>query len=307
MKIAVIGAGGVGGYFGAQLAAHREDVTFVVRGRTLATLKRAGLRVESPARPVALPRPRATDDPGSVGPVDVVMFTVKMQDAALASRLLPPLVGPDTVVVPFQNGIEASSVLAQAVPAACVAGGVAYISAHIAEPGVVRHVGMHAQLRVGPLVAAQAPRLRAFVDACTAAGIEAHYTDDIRLALWEKFVMLVGLSGLTALARQPIGVVRADPDLRAALVAAMRETSEIARAEGVALAADFVESRMKLVDAMQPDMRASMAHDLEVGKPLEAPWLAGAVARLGASHRVPVPVNATIWAAMKPYLAGRAG
>lgn len=305
MKIVVIGAGGVGGYFGAQLAAHGEDVAFVVRGSTLAAMRANGLRIDSSVHPVHLPAPKATDDPASLGPADIVMFAVKMQDASAAARLLPPLVGPRTLVVPFQNGIEAPSVLAEVLHRDNIAAGVAYISSYIAEPGVVRHVGQGAQLRVGPLHDGQKERLDAFVRACQAAGIDATLSEDIRAALWEKFVFLVAISGITALTRQPVGVVRADPDMRATLQALMDETWALARAEGVALPEQFVAQRMALIDKLPADMRASMAHDLDIGKPLEAPWLAGAVVRLARQRQLAVPVNATVYAAMKPYLAGR--
>ncbi len=305
MKIVVIGAGGIGGYFGAQLAAAGQHVSFVVRGATLAALRSDGLRVDSTDHPVHLPSPNATDDPATLGPADVVMFAVKMQDAAAAATLLPPLVGPETLVVPFQNGIEASALLAQHLPRERVAAGIAYISSFIAAPGVVKHVGAAAQLRVGALRDGQRPVLEAFVRACESAGIDAAVSDDIRLAMWEKFVFLVGVSGITAITRQPIGVVRADPDMRATLEALMEETWKLARSERVDIAETFVAQRMAMIDKLPADMRASMAHDLEVGKPLEAPWLAGAVVRLGRQRRLATPVNATVLAAMKPYLGGR--
>ena len=221
------------------------------------------------------------------------------------ARLIPPLLGPRTVVVPFQNGVEAPALLAEAVPARQVAGGVAYISASIVQPGHIRHVGKFASLRVGALDPSQADALARLGEAGRrAADVVGHVDRDAR-ALWEKFVFLVALSGLTAVSRQPIGVVRADPDLRAALVAAMRETVAVAHAHGVTLSEDLVDTHLATVDRLPADVKASMAHDLDKGKPLEAPWLSGGVARLGAAAGVDTPVNRTLYAALKPYLNGR--
>jgi len=306
MKIAIIGAGGIGGYFGGLLAAAGEDVRFVVRSRTLRVLRENGLTIESAVTPLHLATVQATDDPATVGPVDVVIFAVKLPDAADAARQLGPLLGPRTLVIPFQNGVEAPQMLAEVAPAAQVACGIAYIGVALRAPGVVVHGGPFARLRFGALATGQLPALEAFRDACRRAGIDGELVADIRREQWEKFVFLVGLSALTAVTRKPVGVIRADPDMRETLRAVMRETLEVGAADGVGLPADFVENRMAFVDSLPETMQASMLHDLQAGRPLELPWLSGAVVRLGARHRIDTPVNRTIVAALKPYVPGSA-
>ncbi len=304
MKIAVVGAGGIGGYFGGLLAAAGEDVRFVVRSRTLQALRENGLAIESAVTPLHLAKVAATDDPSSVGPADVVIFAVKLPDAPAAARQLAPLLGPRSLVIPFQNGVESPQMLAAELPPAQVACGVAYIAASLRVPGVVVHGSPFARLRFGALEAAQLPALEAFRDACRRAGIDGEVVADIRRELWEKFVFLVGLSAMTAVTRRPIGVIRADPDMRATLRDVMRETFEVGRAQGVALPADLVDGRIAFVDTLPETAQASMLHDLQAGRPLELPWLSGAVVRLGARHGIDTPVNRTIVAALKPYAAG---
>lgn len=306
MRIAIVGAGGIGGYFGALLAAAGEEVHFVVRPRTLAALRERGLTVESAVTPLRLESVQASDDPRSVGVADIVLFAVKLPDAPEAARGLAPMVGPRTVVLPFQNGVESAQMLAAEVPRERVAAGVAYIAAALREPGVVVHTGSFARLRFGALDPAQLPALDAFAAVCRRAGIDSLRVDDIRRELWEKFVFLVGLSAMTAVTRKPVGVVRDDPDMRETLRAVMRETFDVGHAEGVALPADFVDGRMAFVDSLPPTAQASMLHDLQAGKPLELPWLSGAVVRLGQRHGVATPVNRTIVAALKPYVSGTA-
>ena len=304
MRIAVIGAGGVGGYFGAQLARAGHEVGFVARGRHLAALRADGLTVESAVGPVRSMRVVATDDPVELGPADVVMFCVKLWDVEVAAKLLPNLLADGGVVIPFQNGVESHEMLARGLGSERVAGGVAHIGAVVRAPGVIAHTGTMAKLRVGAFDARQQPRLREFVATGKAAGIDIEYVDDIRRSLWEKFVFLVAMSGATCLARQPIGAVRADADLRAVLAASMRETVAVAAAQGVVFDEKFVERQMAFVDGLPAEMRSSMLNDLLAGNRLEAPWLAGAVARMAASAGVPAPVNSTIYAALKPYLGG---
>jgi len=304
MRIAVMGAGGVGGYFGAQLARAGHDVAFVARGRHLAALRERGLTVESAVGPVQDMPVTATDAPGDLAPADVVMFCVKLWDVETGARAVAPLLAGGGIVIPFQNGVESPQVLMRVLGEPRVAGGVAQIGAVIKAPGVIAHTGTMARLRVGAFAGGPRSAVQAFAAAGKSAGIDIEYTDDIRRALWEKFVFLVALSGTTALARQPIGVVRADADLRAAMAASMRETVALARAEGVDLDDAFVERQLAFVDGLPGEMRSSLLNDLVAGNRLEAPWLAGAVARMAAAAGLPAPVNATIYAALKPYLNG---
>jgi 2-dehydropantoate 2-reductase len=304
MRIAVIGAGGVGGYFGARLAHAGNDVVFVARGAHLAAMRADGLRIESAVGDLVLPRVAATDDPASLEPVDVVMFCVKLWDVEQSAAQVAPLVARGGVVIPSQNGIDAVDIVTRVVGASHVLGGVAYIAASIKSPGVIAHVGTMARLRVGAFDASLAPRAQGFVDACAAAGVEAEHVQDIRRALWEKFVFLNAASGLTCLARQPLGVIRTDAELRATFVASMRETTAVANARGIEFPDDFIARQLRALDGLPAEMRASMLHDLSAGRRLEAPWLCGRVAELAPSLHVAAPVNATIYAALKPYVDG---
>jgi 2-dehydropantoate 2-reductase len=304
MRIAVMGTGGVGGYFGAKLALGGNDVTFVARGRHLDALRREGLRIESESTPMHVRQARATEDPASMGPVDAVMFCVKLWDVESAAEAIRPLLRNGGVAIPFQNGIDSPGVLSRVLGADRVIGGIAYIAASISALGVVRHVGTMARLRVGAFDGMRSDAAEAFVEAATAAGVEIALAPDIRRGLWEKFVFLSALSGATCLTRQPIGVIRADRQMRATFEAIMRETWSVARAKGVALADDFVDKQLAFGDTLPYEMRASMLHDLNAGNRLEAPWLCGAVVRLGREADVPTPVNATVYTALIPYVNG---
>jgi len=306
MRIAVMGAGGVGGYFGAKLAQGGHEVAFVARGRHLAAMRERGLTVRSANGDMRLARPAVTDDPTSLGTADVVLFAVKLWDTESATEAVRPLVASGGIIVPFQNGVESIERIGAVVGAERVIGGVAYIAATIAEPGVIAHTGTMARLRFGPVLPVQRRAVEALLAACQTAGIAAEIAPDIRAALWEKFVFLCAFSGLTSVARQPIGVVRSDPDMRAVFEAAMREAWTVGRKMGVGLADDFVEQQLKFADSLPAEMKSSMLNDLAAGNRLEAPWLSGAVARMASAAGVPAPVSATLYAALKPYCAGAA-
>ena len=306
MRIAVIGAGGVGGYFGGRLAAAGNDVQFLARGRHLAAMRAGGLRIESDLGPMHLEQPDATDDPAQLKPADVALVTVKLWDLARTGRDIAASVGDGTVVIPFQNGVEAVELLGEAIPRERIAGGVAYIAATIREPGIIATTGKMAKLRFGPMMETQRPALEAFSLACGAAGVDADITLDIRRTLWEKFVFLNALSGVTATSRRPVGTVRSDPDLRATMEASMLETLRLAHANGIALPEGFVGAQMQFLDTLPATMRSSMQNDLAVGNRLEAPWLCGAVARMYAARGSSAPVNRTLFAALKPYVGGSA-
>jgi 2-dehydropantoate 2-reductase len=304
MRVAVIGAGGIGGYYGARLALAGHDVTFVARGAHLDAIRRDGLRIEHPGAPLHVANAKATDDPAAVGPVDIAMCCTKLWDVEPAAPTFRPLVAGGGLVIPFQNGIDAPDLLRKALGRDHVAGGIAYVAASIASPGVVKVVSPLDRLRVGTYFGIGEHRVNAFAEAGKGAGIGVEVVDDIRLALWEKFAMFSAMSGVTALSRQPIGVVRADPDLRAFFERAVREAVVVGKAEGVTLAADYVDKQLVFADNLNPAMKASMANDLAAGHQLELPWLSGAVVRLGRQHGVPTPIHDTIYAALKPYANG---
>ncbi|HYD57710.1 MAG TPA: 2-dehydropantoate 2-reductase [Burkholderiales bacterium] len=304
MKIAAIGAGGVNGYFGARLVQGGADVSFLARGKHLAALKEKGLELRSPLGSATL-RVKAYERPAEVGPVDVVMFAVKLWDTRGAAESIRPLLAKGGVVIPFQNGVESIDLLRKVFPKEQVLGGSAYCATRIAAPGVIEHIGQMARLQFGPLVESQRPIAERFLEVLKQSKVNAEISDDIVRSNWEKFVFLVALSSATAVSRQPIGVVRADPDLRRLFEQAMRETWAVGRARGVKLADDFVEKRMEFAATMPHEMKASMAHDLEAGGKLEAPWLCGAVARMAKEAGLEAPVNATVFAALKPYIDGK--
>jgi 2-dehydropantoate 2-reductase len=296
-------AGGVGGYFGARLQQAGHDVTFFARGRHLEALRSSGLTIESGAGNARL-KVRALQDPGEAGVADVVLFAVKLWDTEGAAEQIRPIVGADTVVIPFQNGVESIDRLRKILPEKSVMGGSAYIATRIKAPGVIEHTGQMSRIQFGPVLASQKQSAESFLDACRKANIQAEIPADIVRANWEKFVFLVGISSATAVARASVGVVRADPDLRWLLEQAMTETWRLARKRGVALPDDFIATRMQSVDGLHADMKASLLHDLENGGRLEAPWLCGAVARMSAEARLEAPVNRGVFAALKPFLNG---
>jgi len=299
-----MGAGGVGGYFGVRLQQAGHEVVFFARGKHLAAIRKDGLTIESPHGNATL-KVKVFADPAEAGPVDAVMFAVKLWDTESAAAQLKPVIGKQTVVIPFQNGVEAAERLKTVLPEACVMGGSAYIATRIRAPGVIEHTGQMARLQFGALLASQHRMADAFLAACRQAGLNAELCDDIVRANWEKFVFLVGLSSVTAVTRSPLGTVRGDPDMRWLFEQAMRETWRLARARGVALPDDFVESRLAFAETLHTEMRASLLHDLEAGNRLEAPWLCGAVARMSAQAGLDAPVNRAVFAALKPYLNGR--
>jgi 2-dehydropantoate 2-reductase len=304
MRIAVMGAGGVGGYFGGRLQQAGHELAFVARGRHLEALRAQGLTLKSPLGDAKL-KVQASEDPAALGAADVVLFAVKLWDTESAAGRIRPLLEQGGVVIPFQNGVESIARIGKVLGEERVMGGAAYIAARIGEPGTIVQTGPIARLRFGTTQPAQRRRAEAFLAACRDAKIDAELADDIQRVLWEKFVLLVAISATTAITRKTIGVVRTDPDLRWLLETVMRETWAVGRKRGVALADDLVEKTLAQADAFTPDMRASMAADLEAGGRLEAPWLSGAVARMAREAGVEAPANRAVFAALKPYIDGR--
>ncbi len=302
MKIAVVGAGGVGGYFGARLAQGGEDVHFLARGAHLAAIRERGLGIRSGLGDfdLAPADTHATDDPAGIGASQVVLFTVKSYDTESASASLPPLLGPDSVVISLQNGIDNEEKLAARIGAERVAGGAVYIFAGIAEPGVVRHTGGSARIVFGELDGRRTPRLEAFLAACQRAGIDARLVDDIRVALWTKYVLICAQSGLTAATRQPIGVVRETPASWNLFRQVVEEGVDVARAEGVALPDDVVERTLSNIAGLPPNLYSSLYDDLMAGRRMEVEALQGELSRRAEWAGVPAPATSALYAVLLP-------
>ncbi len=304
MRIAVVGAGGVGGGFGAALAKAGADVTFIARGAHLDAMKKQGLRVTGGRGETHLQPAQATDDPREVGAVDYVLFCVKLWDVESAGEHIKPLVGAGTAVIPLQNGIDAPERLIPILGGKAVMGGVAQISASITAPGVITQVGTFMRLLFGELDGSKSPRGQAFYDMCKKAGFDATHSDQIVTDLWMKFILLATNASVMALARQPIGKLRDDPDMAPQFVAAYREVIEVGRARGVKLPAGALDTMLAFNAGAPPAMKPSMALDLDRGNRLELPWLGGKVVELGRKLGVPTPVHSLMYAALKPYVMG---
>jgi 2-dehydropantoate 2-reductase len=298
VKIAVIGAGGLGGYFGGRLAAAGQDVTFLARGAHLAALRSNGLRVESIRGDFDLApnATRATDDPSAIGPSDVVLFTVKSYDTDSAATTVGPLIGPDTVVISLQNGIANEETLAARLGPEHVAGGVAYIFAGIVRPGVVRDTGGPARLIFGEMDGRRSDRLESLLDACSGAGIAAELTPDIRVALWTKYGFICAQAGLTAATRQPIGVIRDSPPVWGLFQQILEEAAAVGRAEGVGLPDDLVERQLTLASGLAPTLYSSLFDDLVAGRRIELDALLGELVRRAARVRIAAPAAAAVHA-----------
>lgn len=304
MRIAVVGAGGVGGGFGAALAKAGADVTFIARGAHLAAMKAKGLRVEGGRGETHLVPTHATDDPGTVGPVDFILFCVKLWDVECAGEHIKPLVGPNTAVIPLQNGIDSPERLLPILGARAVMGGVAQISASIVEPGVIRQVGTFMRMLFGELDGSRSQRSEDLLALCLKAGFDVTLSDQIVTELWMKFILLATNASMMSLVRLPIGAVRDDPDMREQFAAAYKEVIDVGRARGVALPADALDKVMRFNGSAPPAMKPSMALDLERGNRIELPWLGGKVVELGRQLGVPTPSHALMYAALKPYAMG---
>ncbi len=303
MKIAIFGSGGVGGYFGGKLANSGEQVTFLARGAHLNALQQDGLHIESPLGNVHLPTVQATDRPQAIGPVDVVLFTVKLYDVDASAASLSPLIGPDTVVITLQNGVDAMDMVARHVGEAHVAGGAAYIVAVIDKPGHIRHTTAQ-QLVFGERDGRRSDRLVAFEEAGIRAGFQARATEDVEADLWTKFVRLATWSGMTTVTRSPMGVVRDTPETFALMVAAIEEVIAVGKARGVNLPADLMDTTLAMIQNFPAGSKSSMLEDIERGRRLELPWLSGAVVRLGQEAGVPTPIHQFITAILTPFVNG---
>jgi 2-dehydropantoate 2-reductase len=305
MKIVVMGSGGVGGYFGARLAAAGNDVTFVARGAHLDAMRRNGLRLDSELGSLHLAPAKAVADTAEVPAADAVIFAVKLRDTESAARSLKALAAGGATIFTFQNGVESGARISRVVGPGHVVEGAARISAQIAEPGAIRQIGNFAVLEFGEADGSASQRVNAFHAACVAAGITAKLSDNIARTIWGKFAMLAPLSGMTALTRGPIGPVRSNPKSRALLEAAVAEVVALGIALQTGLEAEDAGRTMKVIDGLPSGMMASMCSDLLAGKPIELEGLSGAVARLAEEHGVAAPTHAFIAAALAPFVDGK--
>jgi 2-dehydropantoate 2-reductase len=306
VRFVIIGAGGVGGYFGARLAAAGNEVSFVARGAHRQAMENGGLRVLSPKGDLHIARPKVCGNPGEAGPCDVALICVKMADTAAVAEAVRPVLDGDTAVISLQNGVEAEDMLTQSLGRPFVMGGVAYIAAHIEAPGVVRHGGAMARIAFGELDGKASRRQDILQGVCAEAAIDADATGKIHERIWRKFAMLAPLAGATCLARCPVGAVRDDPALAGKLEAMVGEAVALARARGVALAEGMEGRVMAQIGQLPWDMKTSMLHDLEAGRRLELPWLNGAIVRLGAEAGIETPANAEVVAALTLLVEGAA-
>ena len=305
MRIAIVGAGAVGAYYGARLAQVGHEVTLVARGAKLDAFRRQGIRVRTSAGEFAVPV-RAESDPSSVGPADLVIFAVKTYSNPQAIPLLPPLLGPATAVLPLQNGIDSAEQIAAAIGAGPVLAGTTYIGATMVEPGVIEYVGTVRRIVFGEAFGPRVitPRVERIRETLAAADIQADAAADSRIALWEKFIVLAPVAAFTAAARLPIGPAWAQPAFREAVAAAIGEVAALARHAGVKVAADIVEQKLSYLDSSPPTMRSSMMVDLTSGRPLELDALVGMVVRRGKAAGIPTPVMSAIYGVLQPFEGG---
>ena len=305
MRIVVIGTGGVGGYFGARLTEAGENVTFVARGAHLEAIKSRGLTVYSALGDMHLRDVQCTENTRDIGHADIVMIAVKLWATDEAIRTAKPLLGTNTGIISFQNGILAEESLIAACSSQHAMGGVANIAALIEEPGVIRHNGNMASLAFGELNNTQSERAQSLLTACSRANIKAEIPDDINRAIWEKYIRLVTMSAMTTLCRMPIGPIRDEVHTRNLLSQILAEIIDVGKAKGLKFSDNVLQEQLDIIDGYPPSMVASMCGDLRRGYPLEVPWFSGTIARLGKELNIPTPANGFVYAALKLFEHGR--
>ncbi len=304
MRVAVIGTGGIGGPYGASLAKGGADVIFVARGAHLAAIRENGLRIEGDRGETHIRPAQATNNIARIGTVDTVLCCVKLWDLEVVAEQIRAILGPQTAVIPLQNGIDATERLVPILGHRAVMGGVAFVTGTIVAPGIIRQTGAYQRMTFGELDGQISERGQRLRDHCEAAGFEGVLSPDIMVPVWEKFILLVALSGLNALTRLPLGKWRDDPDLFGLYEAALRETVSVGLAEGIRLPSDSLDRTLAQMRSMPPHHTTSMGNDLIRGNRLELPWFAGKVVELGRRHGIKTPVNGFIYAALKPYVNG---
>jgi 2-dehydropantoate 2-reductase len=304
MRIAVVGAGGTGGYFGGLLARAGQDVTFIARGTHLEALRTRGLTVESRLAGTFTLPVRATDNPTEVSPVDLILFCVKTYDTDAAAESIRPLIHPETMLLSLQNGIDNEERIARAAGHTSGIGAVAYVTSAIKAPGVVAQTSGPGKIIFGELSEGTSTRTERLHDVLQRAGITAEVHSDIRVVLWQKFLFICAFSGVTAVTRLPIGTILSDFATHALFQGVLEEVEAVVRAGDIDLPADCVEQAMATAAAAEPWARGSLYHDLASGRRLELESLNGEVVRRGREHGVSAPLNFAIYAALRPYVDG---
>jgi 2-dehydropantoate 2-reductase len=298
MRIGIVGAGGVGGLIAGLLSRAGHDVALVARGRTREAIRERGLRVDSLLGEFTAQI--VVGSPQEIAPVDAVLIAVKTWQVPEVAATLAPMLGPDTVVATLQNGVDAPDECAAVLGPARVFAGICHVLSWIVEPGTVKHVVAPPRVTLGAWRAPVDGRIRAVVQALESAGVLARIADDLPAALWDKFLFIASWGGVGAITRSGAGAMRAIPQTRRLLVGAFEEIRALAVARGVALRPDAVERALELVDVLPEDSIASLQRDIVAGNPSEIEGLSGAAARIGAELGVPVPIHATIHAALLP-------
>jgi 2-dehydropantoate 2-reductase len=305
MRIAAMAAGAVGAYFGGRMAQAGHDVALIARRANLEALRKNGLTIESVHGDVHLKNVNATSDPKDVGPVDIVLFAVKLWDTEAAAELAKPLVGPDTRVITLQNGVDSYERVTGILGKDQTVGGTAYIASVLGGPGVVRHTSKFATLRCGRIDGKPDAKLAAFAEAAKAANVDVQLQDDMNRERWQKFIFLSSMAGANCMTRQPLGKFLADPDTRAYSRNLMSEGLAVGQKSGAKVPDDWIDDRMTFSENAPPGMKASMFHDLEAGNRLELDWLTGKVVSLGKELGVPTPASEAVYAAVKLYRMGQ--
>jgi 2-dehydropantoate 2-reductase len=304
MRVAIVGSGGTGGYFGGLLARAREEVTFIARGAHLEALRLRGLTVKSRlAGEFTLPV-RATDTPNEVGPVDLILFCVKTYDTDTAAQSIDPLIGAETMLLSLQNGVDNAERIAQIAGHDSGLGAVAYVVSAIEAPGVIAQTAGPGRIILGELAGGTSARVERLHSVLQRAEIAAEVHPDVRIAIWQKFIFICAFSGVTALTRVPIGSILADSVTHDLFRRTLEEAEAVARASGIELPEDSVEQALATAEAVEPWGRGSMYHDLDNGLCLELEALNGEVVRRGDQHDIQTPLNFAIYAALKPYING---
>ena len=304
MRMAVMGTGGTGGYFGGLLARAGEEVAFIARGAHLEAIRKNGLAVQSVLAGDFNISATATDNPGDIGPVDFVLFCVKAYDNAVAAEQIRPLIGPETIVLSVQNGIDNEQQIGDVIGPDHIVGCVSYVSSTIQSPGVIAQTGGPGTIVFGEMQGGTSTRTEALQRKLQNSGITAELHSDIQAALWQKFLGICGVNGVTALTRLPMGEIVACKETHNLMRATMEEVNAVAGARGVNLPEGSVDQSMDFFSCMDPSVRGSMYYDLAAGRRLELEFLNGTVVRLGNEHGIATPINFAIYAALKPYLNG---